>query len=110
MPGVKSGFWAIGVIGPRMEEILCLMHVSRKVRRVGLMSMWDLHSGGMCCGVIHGSWANGRGDIDCSNWIQSLYLACMFQSMILARWLACWYFLISGSPIPPLSLGDVSLR
>lgn len=46
---------------------------------------------------------------DCSRCTQSLCSGCTFQSMILDRWHACWYLCISGSPMPPMSLGVVSL-
>lgn len=46
---------------------------------------------------------------DCSRCTQSLFSECTFQSMILARWHACWYLCMSGRPMPPMSLGVVNL-
>lgn len=109
-PGVKSGLSLSGVIGPMINEILCLLQVFWKEASVGQINGWELYVGGICLKANHGAWSSRKGDMDVSNWTQSLILEWIFQSMILVKWQACWYFLKSGRPKPPLSLGIVSFE
>lgn len=86
-----------------------VLYAVLKFSSVALISGCDFISFGILLGFIQGRCVSGSGVNACSIWIQSLLWLCTYQSTILVRWQAQWYFWMSGRFRPPCNLGIVNL-
>lgn len=79
IPGRKSGFRSIGVRGSGDDAIFNLLHIVRKICKVGPIRGWALLSSGVPGGLIHGRWWIGSRENASSSLIHALVLVCRCQ-------------------------------